>query len=248
MSMKRETIKKAMLERMDELGMNIATLAREAGLSYDTPRDFLVRDKSGMPAADKMVAMLQALNLTHLLIDASEASNRNGLQAMRRRRGYTLEQLAARLPRGNAKELKKLEAGGPLSYEWKTKLAEALECHPDDLNPRLGGIGAKTKVSGFHDPSTAWKGKESKKRKGKRAIVSEGGWTVEHEAFLPGVPHEFIGKLCVVKLEDKHILIRRVQPGSQPGYYTLETIHPGTKPIKDAFVVASALVVVMTQQ
>ena len=240
MKMNRETIKSAMLTRMKELDMNVATLARKAGLNYDTPRDFLIRDKSGMPAADKLVAMLSVLNLTHLLV-GGEPQEGNGLRAMRERRGLSIEALAARLPRSSAKELKKLETGGRLSFEWKARLAEALECAPDELEPATSPLAATTPaIAGLHETTPPWKSAAG--------TITEGDWTAEYDSFLPGVPHEFLGKLCVVKLENGQVLLRRVQAGSKPGHYLLEPITPGAKPLKDQLVVASALAGTLTQR
>lgn len=189
MKIQRETIKAAMLERMREMGINVATLARQAGLSYDTPRDFLIRDKSGMPGADKLVAMLEVLNLTHLLIGNTP------------------------VPVGT------------------------------NIRPRRSRAAVLREVA---EPEKPWKSPGAKA--GPRSSITDSGWLAEHEALLPGVPHEFIGKLCIVQLEDGRQLIRRVQPGSKPGHYLLEGFQPGIKSQKDAFVTASAVVAVLTQQ
>ena len=248
MKLDRGQIKTAMRERMREMGLNVATLARRASVSYDTPRDFLVREKSGMPAADKLVAMLKVLNLTHLLTDTTPAS-RNGLKAMRERRGYSLDELAARMTRMMVKELRKLEAGGPLSFERKVKLAAALECRTDDLDaPSAAPAPSFAMANAAYEPAPrAWKGKDALSKKGKPS-VTDGGWTAYHAEFLPGVPHQFLGKTCVVRLDDGRLLIRRVEPGPSPGRYLLESLNPSGRAIKDAFVEASAIVTRMVQR
>ncbi len=244
MKIKREILKKAMLARMDELGMNIATLARQAGLNYDAPRDFLIRDKSGMPAADKLMAMLEVLNLTHIMLGQS-APVRNGLRTMREQRGYSVEELAALLPRTTARAIQKLEAGGPLSHEWKAKLARVLECRIDDLDAPTNATAASG-ASGLHEPGFSWNSGPDKSGS-KRNSHTDQRWTAEYTALLPGVPHEFIGKPCVLQLDSGKQLIRRVQPGSKPGHYLLEGLDSSVKPMKNAFVVASALALVLTQ-
>lgn len=66
MKNKRQAIKEAVRQRLKEEGISIAELARRAGVAYDIPRDFLRRE-AAMPAADKIMPVLQVLGISHMI-------------------------------------------------------------------------------------------------------------------------------------------------------------------------------------
>lgn len=79
------------------------------------------------------------------------------------------------------------------------------------------------------------------------------GWLFYREETYPGVPIDFIGRICMVKVrEDEHdagnTLIKRVQRGSKPGHYDLHSINPAEAVIKDAMVEWSSFIRMMEQR
>lgn len=91
---------------------------------------------------------------------------------------------------------------------------------------------------GFEDSSTqAWNGASSS-----TALKSK----ATHGKFVPGVPPQFIGRICVVRLLDDREILGLVTLGTEPGYYSITEL-PAIDPPYEAMVATSALVKTLAQ-
>lgn len=59
--------------------------------------------------------------------------------------------------------------------------------------------------------------------KGNSMYPFEEGWLVFWAKTAPGVPEDAIGKLCVVRLKDERMLVKKLRRGSKPHLFTLES-------------------------
>ena len=78
-------------------------------------------------------------------------------------------------------------------------------------------------------------------------LLSEGFLLFYNERH-PGVPAEFIGKICVLWLDNDGIMVKRVKRGSLVGRYDLVSINDAHDTIKDAKVIFSSFVATIEQR
>lgn len=64
---------------------------------------------------------------------------------------------------------------------------------------------------------------------------------------VPGVPPESVGEICIVDLPDGSCVVRRIEPGSKPGYYDLYLPHHLDNPQKNCLVKSSSFIRVMVR-
>lgn len=78
-------------------------------------------------------------------------------------------------------------------------------------------------------------------------LISD-GFLLFYEERAYGVPAEFIGSICVVKIADGATLVKKVRNGTKVGHYHLMSLNPHTATIENAQVEWSAKVKVMVQK
>jgi phage repressor protein C with HTH and peptisase S24 domain len=62
----------------------------------------------------------------------------------------------------------------------------------------------------------------------------EEGWLIFYRRENDGVPPDCIGELCVVKMHDDSMLVKKLRQGSKPGLFHLLSKNPNHEPIFDA--------------
>lgn len=197
----------------------------------------------------------------------------NNLRYLRRKHGLTLQELAEKTG-ASTSLLHKIENDERSIDKWKHKIAAALECHPDDLDvyalgpagitqavPIAGYVGKASTVAFYetHSPAATLQEHryspptEAKNRTalqvradGAAGLLQE-GFLLFYDERLPGVPGEFIGKICAVWLQNGTCLIKMLQKGMKPGRYHL--IDLGIEPVmRDVIVEYSAMITMMVQR
>lgn len=194
----------------------------------------------------------------------------NNLRFLRRQSGLSLQELADKTG-ASASLLYKIENGERTLDKWKSKLASALECHPDDLDTYDLGVGSKAlkaELSGFlgaggivyplelgatdHMAEATRMPAPSMPKSAHMLEVKSSnaleGFVLFYDARFPGVPQEFLHKLCVLWLEDGTCVIRRPEKGSGPGRFHLRSFHPSDMPLKNVIVAHCALITHMVQR
>lgn len=175
-------------------------------------------------------------------------------------------------------QVQKLEKGDRrLSFEWKNKLAIALECHPDELEsagtissvvPVVGKVGAGARVFGYDDHAKGAGFSEAERPPGltSRSAVAlevEGesmmpllsdGWLIYYDDKIHGVPQEYLGSLCVLRVAetgtelDGAVLVKKVMSGKRIGYYDLHSLNPSHDVLQSVRIEWSAKVKFMGQR
>lgn len=195
----------------------------------------------------------------------------NNLRYLRRNSGLTLQELADKTG-ASASLLYKIENGERTLDKWKPKLAAALECHPDDLDTYdfgaaagaqkvtlAGVVGAGAVVypleltQGQAHVAEVTRPTPISMRSANMLEVRGTGTLLEdfllfYDDRLPGVPFEFIGKLCVLWLDDGTCVIRRPEKGTGPGRFTLPGLYPGDLSLKNMIVTYAARITHMVQR
>lgn len=59
----------------------------------------------------------------------------------------------------------------------------------------------------------------------------EAGWLLFYSRDQDGVPPDCINEICVVKLLDDSMMVKKVKPGSKPGLYHLFSKNPAHEPL-----------------
>lgn len=181
----------------------------------------------------------------------------NNLKALRKRKGFTQEDLARAM--GTSRDqLAKLESGARrLSNVWIDRAAHALAVDPADLVREHATIEVSGTVATSVDGATITYGTDDGKRSYVRAPynstrttvalevqgspmrgVAEDGWFIFYDDRADGFDEDLLGELCVVGLHDERTLIRFVQRGRIAGHYDLESHNAST--IRDAQIAWSA--------
>lgn len=198
---------------------------------------------------------------------------KNNIDRFRKLAGLTLKDLAdkagiSRVYLSNLKDGKK-----PLNERVLVSIAEALGCDPADLisEPRdtgephlihvVGFVGAGEEVIPFDDyakgdglyqvecPSMLDPAKTvavEVRGDSMEPVISD-GFRLFYDAKAYGVPEEFIGSICIVKLVEGATFVKKVRKGSKVGCYHLTSLNPTTPTIENAPVEWSAKVKVMVQ-
>lgn len=78
-------------------------------------------------------------------------------------------------------------------------------------------------------------------------LISD-GFLLFYEERAYGVPAEFIGAICVVKIAEGATLVKKVRQGTKVGHYHLHSLNPNAATIENAQVEWSAKVKVMVQR
>lgn len=194
----------------------------------------------------------------------------NNLRYLRRQSGLSLQELADKTG-ASASLLYKIENGERTLDKWKAKLAAALECHPDDLDTYDLGVGAKAlkaELSGFlgaggivypleldaqHYVAEATRTPAPKMPKSAHMLEVKSshaleGFVLFYDERFPGVPQEFLQKICMLWLEDGTCVIRRPEKANGPGRFHLHSFHPADMPLKNVIVAYSAIITHMVQR
>ena len=123
-----------------------------------------------------------------------------------------------------------------------------------------GYVGDGAHVTFTHDHPTGMA--EPKARSGFGSAPRPAALEVRGDSLLPlitagfrliygermhGVPEEYLGKICVVKLVDGPCLVKRIKKGSSIGRYHLLSLSPSEKPIENAAIEWSAFVTQLVQ-
>lgn len=168
---------------------------------------------------------------------------KNRIKEIRLRQGLTQEKIAEVLGK-NKSQISKLENGGmELTSSWLEALAGVLHCRPQDLIadddapgvPVVGYVGAGARVecvdscmkgAGLEEVEAPF-GSNGRKilavrvRGDSMLPMLEDGWLIFYQRDGDGVPPKAIGRLCVVKLPDETILVKKLRQGSKAGFYHL---------------------------
>lgn len=154
--------------------------------------------------------------------------------------------------------------GMQLTLEWMRKISRALEVEPREL---IGELKDKVKVLGYvgageqvfiiddHamgasldevDPPSGYfaEGIVAVKVRGDSMEPQlEDGWTIFYKKISDGVGDDCIGELCVIKLENDGLLVKKMRLGSSPGLYHLLSKNPQHQPMFDQRVKWAARVI-----
>lgn len=149
----------------------------------------------------------------------------------------------------------KLEKGQmQLTTQWMEKIARALKCPPMELIfdisppmvPVMGYVGAGAEVIPLEDTEISSLEEVEcptgylpaniialRVRGDSMEPQMEDGWLIFYRRETDGVPHDCIGELCVVALENNGLLVKKVRHGSKPHHYHLYSKNPNRDPIID---------------
>lgn len=183
----------------------------------------------------------------------------NNLSALRKKRGWSQDDLAERM--GTTRnQLAKLEGGARrLSDIWISRAANALGVDAGQLVttaaeevPVVGDVGAGGVITYTGEEQGVVDGVERPPRAAPEMVavrvrgdsmpgVAEDGWLIYYEARVAGVPSEWLGEICVVWLPDDRVYVKRVFRGKDPGAFDLISTG-GFGPLKDEEVEWSAKV------
>lgn len=172
----------------------------------------------------------------------------NKIRELRKARDITLATLSERTDISE-QQLNRLEKGERrLNQDNMRKIAEALHCRPSDLLnndekrlvPVLGYVGGGQEIECI-DPHMQGQGIEEVEpptgfyaddiacvavRGNSMEPMVESNWLLFYRKESDGVPEDCIGQLCVVKLENEGMLVKKIRPGSAPGLYHLLSKNP----------------------
>lgn len=180
----------------------------------------------------------------------------NRIKEIRELNNLSMEKLADLLHTSRG-QVYQLEKGiRKLSQPWMERLAVALRCSPADfiqepsynLVPVLSYVGAGAKVYAIDDHAQGGGLEEVEAPTGYSAdgIIAlivrgdsmepqmEAGWLIFYRRESDGVPPDCIGELCVVKMHDDCVLVKKLRQGSKPGLFHLLSKNPNHEPIFDA--------------
>lgn len=193
-------------------------------------------------------------NLYHASICNRMAQNR--IRKLREERGWTQQQLANASGFSQPEIARWEKSVRPIHDVNLHKIAGALGCKtyelldesPMDLRenrvPVVGIVGAGAHVFPIDDnakgqgidtvecPANINPGKGvalEVRGDSMEPMISE-GFLLFYETRLPGVPVEFLNRICVVWIEGDGCLVKKVRKGSMPGYYTLDSLNPKEPP------------------
>lgn len=170
----------------------------------------------------------------------------NHLRAIRKSKKLTLQQ-AADLANSSLPQIQKLEAGQrKLTIDWVRRLAKAYGVTESEIMgleaasvikiPVVGFVGAGALVDlvdayehgGGMDELDCPPGLNPQKtvavevRGNSMEPFIGDGWYLYYEGRIFGVPPQYLGKLCVVKLADSDaVMVKRITAGDQIGHYHL---------------------------
>jgi phage repressor protein C with HTH and peptisase S24 domain len=153
------------------------------------------------------------------------------------------------------------------------KLASIFDCSPSEITdishfaasqdvPVVGYVGAGARMHPYDDHAHGDGMYEAEKpihmRSSKTLAVEVRGDSMEpfisegfllyYEERLPGVPVEFLNKLCVVWLDNGECYVKRIAKGGRAGHYNLVSINPSQEVMPDQRVEYSAFVKTMVQR
>lgn len=182
----------------------------------------------------------------------------NNIRKIRNQLGMSLDAVA-KLCNTTRATIMKLEKGQmQLTTGWIDKISKALKCSSFDLIfdantvpmvPVLGYVGAGSEVFTIDDHEVGASLEEVECPVGytPENIVAlrvrgdsmepqmEDGWLIFYKRKDDdGVPPDCIGELCIVKLENDGLLVKKIRQGSRPGVYHLLSKNPSKDPIVDA--------------
>lgn len=192
----------------------------------------------------------------------------NNIKLIRKERGLTQEKLAALCGTTKA-TIMKLEKGPEqggmqLKQEWMEKLSRALGVSFSELTGEitkkvkvLGFVGAGEAVTIFDDHAQGAALDEIDPPVGYSAdgIVAvrvrgesmepqlEHGWTIFYRKQADGVAPDCIGELCVVKLIDGSMLVKKLRQGSAKNLFHLLSKNPLHQPMFDQKLLWAARVI-----
>lgn len=167
---------------------------------------------------------------------------KNRIRELRKARGLTLEEVARRANTTN-QQVHRLETGQRrLTADWMERLGQALGVRAADLLPEaeapkvavVGYIGAGDEVYPIDDHAPGVGLEEVEAPPGEPgetvAVIVRGesmypsyndGDMIFYRRDDATPEHTFLGRECVVCLQDGRILVKRVIQGSRKGRYTL---------------------------
>lgn len=176
---------------------------------------------------------------------------KNRIREIREKNGWSQALLADRVGTSQAQVYKLENNQRRLSDFWMTKFASALGCTPIDLFAQhkkmvqiVGYVGAGQEIIPMDDESF----EEIERPLGDdlpENIVAvrvsgdsmepqlEDGWLIFYSREQDGVPPDCIGELCVVKLENEGILVKKLKQGSKPGLHHLFSKNTAFEPLFD---------------
>jgi transcriptional regulator with XRE-family HTH domain len=166
----------------------------------------------------------------------------NRIAEIRKKRGLSMEKLAEKLNTSRG-QIFQLETGKrKLTHEWMLRLAQALQCRPEDFItslektvPVVGYVGAGAKVYPIDDHALG-EGLEQVEcppgydpdlvvalcvRGDSMLPMLRDGWLIFYSRDVDGVPQECINRICVVKMPDDSIMVKEVRQGSKAWSYHL---------------------------
>lgn len=171
----------------------------------------------------------------------------NRIRELRKHRDITLATLSERTGISE-QQLNRLEKDERrLNQDNMRKIADALHCRPSDLIsdekrlvPVLGYVGGGQEIECV-DPNMHGAGIEEVEppagyyaegiacvavRGNSMEPMVENNWLLFYRKDFDGVPPDCLGQLCVVKLENDGMLVKKIRPGSAPGLYHLLSKNP----------------------
>lgn len=194
---------------------------------------------------------------------------KNNLKKIRELRGLTQEGLAKKIiPPTSRSVIVNLEKGiNKLHSEWLRKLSIALHCAPEELItdlenvmvPVVGEVGAGAIIHCYDDhhkgagleevelpPNTPPDVVAVIVRGDSMYPMMRDGWLLFYRRDCDGVPHDCIGKVCIVEMPDGRKYVKEVKEGAKKGFYHL--ISHNAEPMLDQRVIWAARVISITQR
>lgn len=185
----------------------------------------------------------------------------NNIEKIRKQRNMTREELAAKMGLTATTIYRKERGDRQLRLEELLDYANALECPVNELvgSPQkisvVGFVGAGAKIFPIDDyaagcglePVDAPTGVSDPNicavivRGESQEPQLEDGWLLFYKKTSDGVPPDCLGRLCVVKLPDESMMVKKIRQGSKPGLFHL--ISKNADPILDTSLLWASMVI-----
>lgn len=186
----------------------------------------------------------------------------NNIRTIRKSLSLSMEKVAERAGTTKA-TIMKLERGDmQLTVEWMKRIAIALRVNVKDLIDEpakkvrvLGYVGAGAEVFVIDDPEVILEEVDPPTGYTADNIVAvrvrgdsmepqlEDGWLLFYRRDSDGVPPECVGELCVVRLENNGMLVKKLRQGSKPGHFHLMSKNSSHEPMFDQRLLWAARVI-----